>query len=254
MENSISPKYKLDLIKKIDVKLQEMYSNIEEIQAYFELWQKEAEKLGKKFEIAYGLKHLDTFETLKQLDNEILIRIGIELGVEIPMFIPAIPIFRINFEHRYPSTYETFEKALKQVQDHPDMAIGLANSTLESLIKEILTRLQVQDIEKETLYSLAQKLLKEYSLYPEKEAPEEIRNIGSALLNVLKNIEKLRSSKTDFHGKSSSEPKIESPLYAYFIINTVSAIGLFLDGLYQEKFSNKTNESECSEINIEDIF
>lgn len=158
------------------------------------------------------------------------------------MVIPAIPIFRINFEHRYPTTYETFEKALKEVQDHLDMAIGLANSALESLIKEILTRLQVQDIEKETLYSLAQKLLKEYSLYPEKEAPEEIRNIGSALLNILKNIEKLRSTKTDFHGKSSFELKIENPLYAYFILNTVATIGLFLDGLCQEKFSNKTKD------------
>lgn len=49
MESSISPKYKLDLIKKIDVKLHETYNNMKEIRSYFELWQKEAEKLGKKF-------------------------------------------------------------------------------------------------------------------------------------------------------------------------------------------------------------
>ena len=46
----------------------------------------------------------------------------------------------------------------------------------------------------------------------------------------------LRSDKTIFHGKTDDNNIVENPLYAYFIVNSVSAIGLFLLSFYKEQY------------------
>lgn len=75
-------------------------------------------------------------------------------------------------------------------------------------------------------------------MFPNQVVPDEIRNIGSSLLSVSQNIEKLRSEKTTFHGKAKKDYIIKDPLYAYFIVNVVSTIGLFLMSFYEKKYNN----------------
>ena len=67
-----------------------------------------------------------------------LLRIAIDLGVDTPDFIPSIPAFKNEMKSSYKTAYDTFAKAFKQVEEDPNTAIGLANSALESIIKEIL--------------------------------------------------------------------------------------------------------------------
>ena len=38
------------------------------------------------------------------------------------------------------------------------------------------------------------------------------------------------------HGKSSTDYVIEDSLYAYFIINSVTTVGLFIDSFYKKRF------------------
>jgi len=132
------------------------------------------------------------------------------------------------------------------------LAIGTANSTLESIIKHILENdsISIKLNKKETLYDLTQDILKEFTLFPNLKVPDEIRNIGSSLLKVSQNIEKLRSEKTTFHGKAKKDYIIKEPLYAYFVVNVISTIGLFLMSFYEKKYNDiniykeNTDESE----------
>jgi len=56
--------------------------------------------------------------------------------LETPDFIPCIPTFRNEIKSDYKTASATFEKAFRQIEEHPDIAIGLANSSLESIIKK----------------------------------------------------------------------------------------------------------------------
>src|SRR5699024_9835164 len=111
-----------------------------------------------------------------------------------------------------------------QVEEHPSSAIGLANSALESIIKEIIKddRIKAKLKGGETLYKLVSKILKEFQMFHNADLPKEIRDIGSSLMNISQNIEGIRSGKTEFHGKTKEDYIIQDPLYAYFIVNSIT--------------------------------
>lgn len=118
------------------------------------------------------------------------------------------------------------------------MAVGLANSALESIIKEILKddRIDVEWNEKDTLSNLVKSICKAFKLTTDAEMPNEIKTISSSLMNACKAIDDLRSDKTIFHGKMDSNYVVAEPLYAYFIVNAVSTVGLFLLNFYKLRF------------------
>ena len=188
--------------------------------------------------------NIDLTETLHNIPGETLLKIAIDLGVETPDFIPSIPMFRNVIKSEYKTASATFEKAFKQIEEHPDIAIGLANSALESIIKKILKDglVSVNTNQNKTLYDLTTNLLKEFQMYPNSDMPIEIKTIGSSLLSINQSIEKIRSEKTDFHGKGTEDYIIKDPLYTYFIVNTVASIGLFLDSFYKKKFLEIYND------------
>jgi hypothetical protein len=66
--------------------------------------------------------------------------------------------------------------------------------------------------------------------------PDEIKTISTSLVGACKAIEDLRSGKTIFHGKMDSNYIISDSLYAYFIVNAVSTVGLFLLNFYKAKY------------------
>ena len=113
----------------------------------------------------------------------------------------------------------------------------MANSTLEGILKEILKddifKKNISEFSNKTLYELTNQILKELSLFPIGNMPNEIKGIGSSMLSMNKNIEQLRSNKSRFHGKLSEEIFIDNPIYAYFIVNSITTIGLFLISFYK---------------------
>jgi hypothetical protein len=99
---------------------------------------------------------IDLKSTLHSIDEETLLKIAIELGVDTPDFIPSIPTFKNVLKADYRTAYDTFVKAYKQIDNDPSLAVGLANSALESIIKEILKddRIASKISGGETLYKL----------------------------------------------------------------------------------------------------
>lgn len=71
--------------------------------------------------------------------------------------------------------------------------------------------------------------------------PQEIKTIGSSLLAINQSIQELRSEKTDMHGKTVGDCLIDDPLYAYFIVNSVATIGLFMNSFYRKKCPAETD-------------
>lgn len=237
----------MDLIERLNEALYEKYSSYRNVELYVEQWQADYNNFGEpNFEIKYkGDGFIDLKKTLHGIfSDELLLKIAVDIGVDTPNFIPAVPVIKNVLKDGYGNALAAFEKALSEVPENPNMAVGLANTTLESIIKHLLVQFSLgkEDFEKLTLYKLTQKLLKELDLYPSADIPEEIKVIGSSLLALTKSIEDLRSNKTQFHGKDSNSYIIQDPLFAYFVVNSVTTIGLFFMDLCEYKIKSISNE------------
>ena len=143
MNTKISPKYQMNLIQNINDKLFELYKGYEDVSRYMSKWIEYYDSFeNQNFHIRYKdneQKKIDVKETLHSIDGETLLKIAIDLGVETPDFIPSIPVFKNELKSDFETASQTFEKAYKNVEDDPSLAIGLANSALECIIKEILS-------------------------------------------------------------------------------------------------------------------
>jgi hypothetical protein len=245
----------MSIVQNINDRLFELYKSYEDVANYLDKWHIVYDCYGdnENFYLFYKdeeRKKLDVKKTLHHIDGETLLKIAIDLGVETPDYIPSIPVFKNELKSSYETASQTFEKAFKNVEEDPSLAIGLANSALESVIKEILKddRIDVVWNEKDTLSNLVKSICKAFKLTTDSEMPNEIKTISSSLLNACKAIDDLRSDKTIFHGKMDSNYVVAEPLYANFIVNAVSTIGLFLLNFYKLRFP-KTVESVFEDIN-----
>jgi hypothetical protein len=246
----ISPKYQMELVSKVDGKIWETYSSYRKVEFYLEKWHvvDEYNNYWENF-IIYKKENegvIDLEKTLHNIGGEILIKIAIDLGLETPDFIPSFPTFKNELKSDYNTAFQSFEKAIKNIEEDPDLAVGLANSTLESIIKHILEdkSLSIKIVASDTLYKLTSKVLKEFSMFPNgknSEMPEEINNIGSSLLNISQNVEGLRSKKTNLHGKAKDDYVLTDSLYAYFIVNSITTVGMFLKSYYETKYEVNIN-------------
>jgi len=261
MENAISPKYLMKLIANIENEIRWQF-DLNTIHFYIEKWHEDnntydLNSYWENFTIyRYSNDSIDLTKTLNNIDTNTLLKIAIDLGVDTPDFIPSIPTFRNEIKAEYSSASSTFESAFRKIESEPNIAIGLANSALESIIKEILKdgRINSKIKANKTLYDLSSEILKVFQLFPNSDMPEEIKTIGSSLLAISKGIEKLRSDKTDFHGKTNDDYKIEDPIYTYFVVNCVTTVGLYLNSYYKTKFPKPILEMETPTIKVEVVF
>lgn len=242
MDTPISPKYQMALIKSVNDSIWEQYKTYKDVLFYIEKWHVTDHDWNNNWE-NFQIKtkdngEIDLAKTLHNVDGSTLIKMAIDLGVETPDFIPTIPTFRNDIKADYQNASYAFEKAFKEIESHPDNAIALANSALESIIKEIFKDDRIVNKPKDgrTLYDLVSDLLKELQLYPGANIPTEIRTIGSSLLAASQSIEKLRSEKTHVHGKATGDYVVNDAIYAYFTLNSVITIGMFLKNYYRSKF------------------
>ncbi len=248
MNELISPKYQMKLVVEVEKAVWDEYGSYKNVRNYIEKWHVYDEQSynWENFRIVEKEdKNIDLNSTLNSMPGDILLKVAIDLGVDTPDFIPSIPTFKNEIKSKYKTAYDTFTKAYKLIESDPSTAIGLTNSTLESIIKEILKDMRIKSKIKgtETLYQLSSIILKEFN-FTSTELPKEIKTIGNSLLTANQAIEKIRSEKTNFHGKTSEDFLIEDTIYAYFIVNSVTTVGLFLDKYYKTKYPKPNPEIE----------
>lgn len=136
----ISPKYQMTLIKNVNSAIWDEYKSYKEVKFYIEKWHQVEENWNDTWEnfsiiLKESNNEIDLLSTLHRIDGEMLLKIAIDLGVETPDFIPSIPVFRNEIKSNYPTASRIFKDAFKQIEEHPDIAIGLVNSALEVLLK-----------------------------------------------------------------------------------------------------------------------
>lgn len=243
MDDLVSPKYQMQLVNSVEKAIWDEYKTYKQVRLYINKWHRSDEYNNwENFIIVEkSNKEIDLTLTLHNMSGTDLLKAAIDLGVDTPDFIPSIPTFKNDLKSEFKTAYNIFTTAHKQIETDPSNAIGLANSALESIIKEILkdNRISNKITGNETLYKLTTIILKEFNLTND-EHPIEIKTIGSSLLAINQAIEKLRSEKTNFHGKTNADYLITDTLYAYFIVNSVATVGLFLNSYYKNKFPKQT--------------
>jgi len=239
----ISPKYMVQLISRIELAIWKEFSSYKNVEAYIKRWHEDDGNFWENFRIANKDDgNIDLPATLLGIgDDELLFKIAVDLGIEIPGLVYSVPEIKGILSSSYETAASTFENALKKVIDEPATSVCCANSALESIVKHICQNSAIQRCDPHaTLYDLVQHILKEFKYYPCKDMEQEIRNIGSGLLTVAKSIEEMRSRHADTsHGKTSDDYIIDDGLYAKFILNAVTTVGLFLLNFYEKKYLPK---------------
>lgn len=240
----------MSIIQNINDRLFELYISYDDVENYIEKWHEVYDTFGdnENFSIIFKdheRKKIDVKKTLHNVDGETLLKMAIDLGIETPDYIPCIPTFKNELKSSFEIASQTFDKAFKNVEEDPSLAIGLANSALESIIKEVLKdqRISIQWNEKDTLSSLINSICKAFQLNTDSSCPTEIRTMASSLIKCSRAIEDLRSDKTILHGKMDGNYIVKDSIYAYFVVNAVTTIGLFLLNFYKMKYPLVANNA-----------
>jgi len=242
----------LQLIHGIESAIWKEFSSYKDVEGYIKRWHEENGNDGGNFRIVCKDDgNVDLSSTLRGIqDDELLFKIAVDMGIEIPGLIYSIPEIKGILSSGYETAAATFENAMKKVYDEPATSVCCANSALESIIKHICQDDSITSCNpNDTLYDLTQHILKEFRYYPCKDMEREIRNIGSSLLKVVQNIEAMRSKHADTsHGRTSDEYIIDDELYAKFVLNAVTTVGLFLLNFYEKKcLLNQANQLSSDE-------
>ena len=142
MNELISPKYQMKLVKSVHDAIWEQYKNYREVSLYIDKWNEVDEDWNNHWENFSIIKKesgdIDLLKTLYSMNGSDLLKVAIDMGVDTPDFIPSIPTIKNELKSDFKTAYDTFTKAFKQIESDPSLSIGLANSALESIVKEIL--------------------------------------------------------------------------------------------------------------------
>lgn len=252
----ISPMFTIDLINKINTVLWNKFENnkYKNVELYIKRWHKDPEFdyynnliEDENFSIKYreNSSDIDLLSTLGAMDEELILQIAINLEIATPEMIPAVVEIKEILANDYKDAGMIFKKAFSKVSEDPSISVILANSALEAIIKRICKDERLKSCKnKSTLYDLVSHLLKEFKYFPDVKLNNNIKSIGSSLLNACQAIESIRSENTEGHGKTQEDYLINDSMYSMFILNAVTTVGLFLLNFYEKKYKNEIFEEE----------
>jgi len=158
----ISPKYMVQLISRIELAIWKEFSSYKNVEAYIKRWHEDDGNFWENFRIANKDDgNIDLPATLLGIgDDELLFKIAVDLGIEIPGLVYSVPEIKGILSSSYETAASTFENALKKVIDEPATSVCCANSALESIVKHICQNSAIQRCDPHaTLYDLVQHIL-----------------------------------------------------------------------------------------------
>ena len=248
----------MSIINEISRKIWSKYKSYQTVTLYIERWQEETRHNYNypeyNFDIVYKQddsgKNINLLATLNKMDDELLFKIAVDLGLDIPDIIYAVPEIISLKSSDYRDVGISFEEAYKKIYADPSHAIALSQAALETVIKRICSDERFnQNEENKSLYKLTTYILKKFQFLPKQTDNNYIRNIGSSILNIAKNIEDLRSNCTkEAHGRLYEDYIIDDPLYAQLLVNTTATLGLFLLKFYEKKYVQQQEEKESFDL------
>lgn len=237
---SLSPLYMQRLKSRVEKTLWETFdeSKYKQVGEYVARWHEDDGNFWENFTIFERDDHIDLSRTLAGMPNEILVKMAADLGVDTPGLLPCIPVMKNVLRESNQSALSNFERAVKEVYEHPDQSVALAASTLEGLFKAILKESQ-QDIpsKNDSLSKLTGKVVKELIAFCDPSTPEEIRTLASQIRGIGSTIDNLRSDKSTAHGKAPGEYIVDDGLWAETVVNATATLGILLWRLHERRKS-----------------
>lgn len=242
----ISPLYMQRLKGRVEAALWGLFdeSKYRQVEEYVRRWHEDYGTFDENFCICEKDGHIDLSQTLSLMPNDILIRIAADIGVETPGLLPCIPVMKNILNQSNTNAYTNFERAVKDVYDHPDRSVALAASTLEGVFKTILQGLNPDDDPKNSsLSDLTAKTVKELIGSCDSSTPKEVKTLASQIRGLGSTIDDLRSDKSTAHGKAPGDYVIDDALWAETVVNAAATLGLLLWRLYERsRATNETNQ------------
>lgn len=177
---------------------------------------------------------------LSGVPDSTVIEVGRELGFEVPISSTESSKALQNYlaTGGYQAAIHDFDRALEYVKSDPEQALGSASSTLESICKAILDKLNVVHPKDESLQPLLRSVFEKMNLSPEGHADPDIKRVLGGLLNAAVGVGVLRTKYSGFHGKSMEQKKKRlTDRHARLSVNSASAVGLFLIETYSEMYA-----------------
>src|SRR5690349_21823043 len=107
MDDIISPKYLMKLVKAVHDAIWEEYKTYKEVKIYIKKWHLEDDYGNwQNFEISFKEnKEIDLLQTLHNMSGGDVLKMAIDLGVDTPDFIPSIPTFKNELKSSYKTAY-----------------------------------------------------------------------------------------------------------------------------------------------------
>lgn len=235
---SLSPLYMQRLKNRVEKKLWDTFeeSKYRQVGEYVARWHEDDGNFWENFTIFERDDHIDLSRTLAAVPNEILVRMAADLGVDTPGLLPCIPVMKNVLRESNQSALSNFERAVKEVYEHPDQSVALAASTLEGLFKAILEESQQGAPSKnDSLSKLTGKVVKQLVKTCDPSAPEEIRTLSSQIRGLGNTIDDLRSDKSTAHGKAPGEYIVDDELWAETVVNVTATLGILLWRLHERQ-------------------
>lgn len=264
----ISPAYLLDLADKIERELWKRrdFSKYKYVENYIERWHVVddsnsfcAEENFHIFRQEDENGNIDLNKTLARMPSDILLKIAFDLGLDTPGYLPVIAErFKTVLSKNNKNARDVFSDAIMNVYSNPEDSVLDASSALDGLLKLILSDSEVSKSSRkpEGLSKRFDDALSTLKLTKKSGAPEEIYKISSSLNNIAKEIDNLRSNKTNSHGKLQDEYVVDDPLFAELCVNSAATVGIFLWEYYEKNFTSKDSDNKDDgelEIDLEDI-
>ena len=235
---NLSPLYMQRLKNRVEKTLWDTFgeSNYGQVGEYIARWHEDDGNFWENFTVFGRDGHIDLSRTLAGMPNEIMVKMAADLGVDTPGLLPCIPIMKNILRESNQSALSNFERAVKEVYEHPDQSVALAASTLEGLFKAILKESQqVVPSKNDSLSKLTGKVVKELVAGCDPSAPEEIRTLASQIRGIGSTIDDLRSDKSTAHGKAPGEYIVDDGLWAETVVNATATLGILLWRLHERR-------------------
>ena len=239
----ISPRFMVNLKKKIIDKINAEFPSEYGLQADF------LNRFGLKdrWSGELGDMYLNLVFSLNEAEDSILFQMAVDLGLEVPGLIYSVAEIRDILGTGYTKAHSMFENAYKKVMDEPSQSVILANSALESILKELSDEGLIEPCRTgDSLKELTNHVITQLDLSPSKMANTNMKKIVSKLLKIAEAIQNLRSEHTEAHGKNKDSYLIDNPMYSQLVLNAVTTVGLFLHQYHQAK-ANINNENQFEE-------
>lgn len=224
----MKPSARLDLLEAIGTELQSRYT-FNEIDAYLAHYEVSG------VSISVNSKRIYAKTALESASSQVLSDIAVDLGIYVDVLHLDARDYLADKGLRH--CIDDFERASKNIETDPDIAIVSACSTLESICKSIIDALGENYPSDQSISGLYKKVAELMKLSPGTHADADIKRILGGLSNAGSGLGSLRTKFSAAHGKGALRLRLE-PRHARLAVNTCSTVGIFLIETYNARFAN----------------